>query len=113
MHRRDLRHPGLLLTSSLLAVLVVTVLAVISVTGLTVIGVTVLADAAWAQETTTTLGEAPGIIPRPNSGVAPSDPGDRGGALQGAVFFLLVGVVAGVGLFVWRQSRRIRSERGY
>lgn len=51
------------------------------------------------------------IIPDPDTGQGPEDPGDRGGALQIAV---LVGIVAGVGVIVAlvvRESRRGR-ERG-
>ncbi len=52
------------------------------------------------------------IVPKPNSGAAPDDAGDRGGALQLALLAL---VVAGVGLAVGhlvRQSRRARAEDG-
>jgi hypothetical protein len=50
------------------------------------------------------------IIPRPDSGRAPEEAGDRGGALQLAV---LGGVLAGVGLIVFlavRESRRNRPH---
>lgn len=73
----------------------------------------VVVEPAMAQETTTTVGGSPGIIPKPNSGVAPTDPGDRGGSLQGLLFFLIVAVVAGIAGLIWRQSRTIRVDRGY
>jgi hypothetical protein len=60
---------------------------------------------------TTTIPELPEphIIPEPNSGHAPEDAGDRGGALQ---LVLLAVVVVGVGggvAYVVHQSRRARS----
>lgn len=67
---------------------------------------------AGAQDTTD---ETPvpehDIIPRPNSGRAPSDAGDRGGVLQGLVFVV---IVTGVGTIVAlgvRESRRNRRSR--
>lgn len=77
------------------------------------------APTAWAQSddpapTTTTAPEPGGdIIPRPNSGEAPDDAGERGGALQTVLF---IGIVAGVvvmGAIVLRQSRKARAERGF
>lgn len=76
------------------------------------------APAASAQsdgEPTSTTEREPGgdIIPEPNSGTAPEDAGDRGGALQTVLF---VGMVGGVAVMAWlvvRQSRRARAERGF
>ena len=52
-----------------------------------------------------------GIIPEPDSGRAPDDAGDRGGALQALVFFLVVaGLGGGLALAV-RESRRNRAAR--
>jgi uncharacterized protein HemX len=49
------------------------------------------------------------IVPEPNSGEAPSEAGDRGGALQLGLLALVLLVIAGaVGLLV-RQSRRARG----
>lgn len=77
------------------------------------------ASPAWSQQAEPTEspvvveeGELQGdspigqIIPAPNSGAAPRDAGDRGGALQLAVFglILLFGVVA-----VWRVSSGARK----
>ena len=50
------------------------------------------------------------IIPEPNSGRAPDDAGDRGGVLQGVVFFLIVVGVGGVVALAVRESRRNRSR---
>jgi hypothetical protein len=52
------------------------------------------------------------IIPEPDSGVAPTDAGDRGGALQLTVF---VAILAGIGAIVAlavRESRKARRARG-
>jgi hypothetical protein len=62
--------------------------------------------------TTTTAGGGD-IIPRPNTGVEPEDPGDRGGALQSVLFVGIVGGIVLIGALVVRQSRRARAERGF
>ena len=49
------------------------------------------------------------IIPEPNSGRAPEDPGDRGGVLQGVVLLLIVLGVSVVVARVVRESRRNRA----
>jgi hypothetical protein len=51
------------------------------------------------------------IIPSPNSGRAPEDAGDRGGALQGAVLLLIVVAVGGIVAMIVRESRRNRAQR--
>ncbi len=48
------------------------------------------------------------IIPRPNSGSAPQEAGDRGGALQLGLLALLVVAIGGTVLVLVRQSRRAR-----
>jgi hypothetical protein len=56
-------------------------------------------------------GAKPHIIPLPDSGQAPDDPGDRGGWEQLMTLGLIlagVGLVAGL---VWRGTRRPRSGR--
>lgn len=63
--------------------------------------------------TTTPVVEAPDIIPEPNSGVAPTDPGDRGGALQTTIFVLIVASVVLIGVLVYRESRKARDRRGF
>jgi uncharacterized protein HemX len=49
------------------------------------------------------------IIPRPDSGAAPQEAGDRGGALQLALLALLVVAIGGTVLVLVRQSRRART----
>jgi hypothetical protein len=52
------------------------------------------------------------IIPEPDSGVEPTDAGDRGGSLQLTVFVVML---AGIGLIVGlavRESRKARRARG-
>lgn len=51
----------------------------------------------------------PGIIPEPGSGAEPDEAGDRGGALQIAVFVLLVAGVGAIVALVVRSSRRART----
>lgn len=63
--------------------------------------------------TTTEAPPAAEIIPKPNSGVAPTDAGDRGGGLQTVVFFLVIGGTAFMAFLVWRQSKKARAERGF
>jgi len=62
---------------------------------------------------TTSVGELPPahIIPRPNSGAAPQEPGDRGGALQLGLLALVVAVIGGAVTNLVRQSRRARAGR--
>jgi hypothetical protein len=55
--------------------------------------------------TATTAQEVPGIIPEPDAGRAPEDPGDRGGALQLAVLGLILVALA---VIVWRIVRSAR-----
>jgi hypothetical protein len=68
---------------------------------------------AGAQDgtTTTTVAELPpaDIIPQPNSGHAPTEAGDRGGALQLGLLALVVVVITGAVWHLVRQSRRARS----
>jgi uncharacterized protein HemX len=73
-----------------------------------------LAAPAAAQEppsTTTTSAEVPAqdIIPAPNTGEEPHEAGDRGGALQLAIFGALVVGIGGAVVVVVRQSRRARA----
>ena len=60
--------------------------------------------------TTTTVGlPSQDIIPEPNTDSAPSEAGDRGGALQLGLLALVLVVVGG---FVWRLVRQSRRARG-
>jgi hypothetical protein len=75
------------------------------------------AGPAAAQDpgsTSTTAGEITdtGIIPEPNAGEEPNDPGDRGGTLQLVVLGLVVVAIGGVVFAVARQSRRARGASG-
>jgi hypothetical protein len=64
--------------------------------------------------TTSTLpeddGEVGRIIPLPNSGREPSDPGDRGGWQQATLFFAICAVIGAIGVYVWWRSRRNRAR---
>lgn len=65
--------------------------------------------------TTTTMprpdGGVPGnIIPRPNSGTAPEDPGDRGGWEQWALLVAIVAALAAIVALVVGESRRKRAR---
>ncbi|MGK2950621.1 MAG: hypothetical protein ACSLFP_18760 [Acidimicrobiales bacterium] len=77
------------------------------------IGAPAALAAQEAQEpaTSTTEVQVPtnDIIPGPNSGQAPDDPGDRGGVLQVGLLLLVLLAIAGVVLALVRQSRRARS----
>lgn len=53
------------------------------------------------------------MIPRPNSGVAPTDAGDRGGGLQTVVFVLVLAGTGLIALLVWRESKKARTARGF
>jgi hypothetical protein len=51
------------------------------------------------------------IIPQPDSGREPTDAGDRGGALQVALFFVLVAGVATIGGLAVRDVRKAQRRR--
>lgn len=76
---------------------------------------TTIAPAVEVPIITTTLPEAQGdlgrIIPRPNSGVEPESPGDRGGWQQLALFLAVCAVILGMAAFVWQRSRIARATR--
>ena len=57
-------------------------------------------------------GAPPEIVPKPNSGDAPEEPGDRGGWAQLAVLGAIVLTVSGIGLVVVREFNRY-FERNY
>lgn len=52
------------------------------------------------------------IVPKPNSGTAPEEAGDRGGALQLGLLALVVGAVGLAVANLVRQSRRARARDG-
>ena len=51
------------------------------------------------------------MIPEPNSGRAPTDAGDRGGALQAVVLSFIAIGVGGIAVLAVRESRRARGRR--
>ncbi|NLD77095.1 MAG: hypothetical protein GX643_10555 [Acidimicrobiales bacterium] len=53
----------------------------------------------------------PQIIPKPNSGKAPEDPGDRGGWAQLGLLGLIVVTVGGVTYGIVRGTKRSRAGR--
>ena len=69
------------------------------------------AAAQDSESTTTTVASVPDqdIVPKPNTGEAPHDAGDRGGALQLAVLGLVALAIGGTIAVVVRQSRRARA----
>jgi uncharacterized protein HemX len=94
----------------------IVLLVCLLLTGAVALSLPAVAEAAPAQDPTTTEsteGENPqaperDIIPRPDAGTEPQDAGDRGGALQ---LVLLVAIVAGVGVVVTLAVRESRRNR--
>lgn len=83
---------------------------------LALVAMALLTTPAVAQDpgtTTTSLVDvpAPDIVPEPDTGEEPEDPGDRGGALQVTTLVLVVVALGVVVAIVVRQSRRARSGR--
>lgn len=68
------------------------------------------AIAAPLQDTPSTGVPAPDIIPKPDSGEAPVEAGDRGGALQLLVLGVVVAALAGGAVHIARQARRSGSS---
>ena len=64
--------------------------------------------AALAQEGESPVGE---IIPKPDSGAEPEEPGDRGGSLQVILLGLIGVAITGMAVYIARQSRSARAER--
>lgn len=56
-------------------------------------------------------GAKPHIIPRPNEGRAPEDPGDPGGWAQLMLLGLIVVSLGGITVVITRGTRRARSNR--
>lgn len=78
---------------------------------LTVLGSAAPVEAALIQDAPSTTGvPAPDIIPRPDSGEAPTEAGDRGGALQLLVLGVVVIALTGGVVHVVRQARRAGSS---
>jgi len=68
-------------------------------------------DTPDAQDSPSTGMTTQDIVPRPNSGRAPTEAGDRGGALQLLILALVVVAVSGAIWHLVRQSQRARSAR--
>lgn len=81
---------------------------------LLVLALTMTAAGAQEPGVTTSLPQVPNqeIVPQPNSGTAPGEAGDRGGALQLTVLGLVVVGVGGAVVVVVRQARRAREAAG-
>ena len=75
------------------------------------LALTVPAAAQDGTPTSTTVAvPSQDIVPRPNSGSAPQEAGDRSGVLQIGLLALLVVAIGGAVLWVVHQSRRARPE---
>lgn len=101
-----MRRPGRLLLTVLAAVVVAVTFSIAPVHAGAAVPV-------QYDSPTTTIVDSEGIIPRPNSGVAPQDAGDRGGALQTALFLGMVGGIALIGGLIYRESKKARQARGF
>lgn len=66
--------------------------------------------AAGAQEPPSTGMTTQDIVPKPNSGRAPDEAGDRGGALQLLLPVVIAAALGGAVLHLRGQSRRARSS---
>lgn len=82
------------------------------VLGLLLVASAAITPAAVAQEPPSTQMTTQDIVPEPNSGRAPTEAGDRGGALQLLIPGVLVIAVGGAVLHLRRQSRRARHSEG-
>ena len=75
----------------------------------------VLAPSGERQDTQGQLAEQggakPHIIPLPNSGTKPKEPGDRGGWEQFLTLGLIVVGVTGLALLAWRGARKAKEGR--
>jgi hypothetical protein len=85
------------------------------IVALTLVAATMLAPSltVHAQTTTTVAmtddgqaGQTKSVIPKPNSGSAPEQAGDRGGALQLGLFGVLVLALAFIGAVIIRSTMR-------
>lgn len=89
------------------------VLGLVLVAGVAFIALTV--DSGPRKDTQSQLqeegGAKPAIIPQPNSGTAPKDPGDRGGWEQLLLFGLMTVGVGVIGVFALRGNRSARANR--
>jgi hypothetical protein len=75
----------------------------------TMLGTVSMAAPVSAQEDSTdqpAIPESPTALPRANSGRAPQQAGDRGGALQLALLVILVGGLTFIASVIVRSARR-------
>lgn len=90
------------------------VLLVVAIVGGTALVATLADDGPRrdpAEQLTDAGAPAPAIIPRPNEGRPPEDPGDRGGWAQLVLLGLIVTSVAGIAVVVVRGSGASRARR--
>jgi hypothetical protein len=89
-------------------------LAVALVAAVQLLGPAVAAAQEGPSATSSTVAELPPaeMIPRPNSGHAPTEAGDRGGGLQLLVFGLVLVAIGGGVAKVVHDSRRARRAAG-
>jgi hypothetical protein len=76
-----------------------------------IVGLFAAAPVVGAQEPPSTGMTTQDIIPKPNTGHAPTEAGDRGGALQLLLPAIMVAGIAGGVLHLRRQSRRARADQ--
>lgn len=69
-------------------------------------GAPAVAQQAQPTSTVPPAPSQPRSIPRPDSGQAPRDSGERGGSQQELLFYLLCGSLVVLALLIWRDSRR-------
>jgi hypothetical protein len=88
-------------------------IAALMLTGATLLAPSLSAQAQTATTTTTVAmaddsqaGQTKSVIPKPNSGSAPQQAGDRGGALQLGLFGVLVLALAFIGAVIIRSTMR-------
>lgn len=98
----QLRPPGRAPRSRLRALIVAAMVLAVAVT------LHAPAPAA-AQDTPSTGLPTRDIVPKPNSGQAPTEAGDRGGSLQLLILALVVAAVTVAVVHLVRQSQRARG----
>lgn len=96
-------------------VVVVALAVLVAMIVATALVASVIDDGKPADPPVTAEGEelysSPAIIPKPNSGEAPDEAGDRGGWAQLALLGMIVLALGGIGFAVARGSRRSRANR--
>ncbi|CAN5697720.1 hypothetical protein BH24ACT3_BH24ACT3_11420 [soil metagenome] len=85
------------------------VIVAVSVTGSAFAGPASAQEQPPPSSSTTTVSDGGGIIPEPNSGREPDQPGDRGGWAQLGLLAVMVGAVVLIAVLIIRSSRRARG----